>query len=50
MKKQTIEFAVVTQNGIANKIGRSSILTPKVNYKGKGIKWYEDKPSKSTTH
>lgn len=24
-------------------IGRSSILQPKINYKGGSIKWYEDK-------
>lgn len=47
MQKQTIEFGVVSHNGVIQQIGRSSILTPKTNYSGKGIKWYEDKPKKA---
>lgn len=46
MHKQTVEFAVETKNGVVQKIGRSSILQPKTDYNGKGIKWYEDKPKK----
>jgi len=43
MKKQTVNFAVVTKNGIVQSTGRSSILQPKTNFKGGSIQWYEDK-------
>lgn len=43
MKKQTVNFAVVTKNGIVKSTGRSSILQPKPNFKGGSIQWYEDK-------
>ena len=43
MKKQTVNFAVVTQNGIVQSIGRSAIYQPKTNFKGGSIQWYEDK-------
>jgi hypothetical protein len=44
--KQTVEFAVVTKNGVVQQIGKSSILQPQTNFKGGSIKWYEDKPKK----
>lgn len=43
MKKQTVNFAVVTKNGIVQSTGRSSIFQPKPNFKGGSIQWYEDK-------
>lgn len=43
MQKQTVEFAVKTKNGMV-KVGKSTILQPKTNFKGGSIKWYEDKP------
>ena len=43
MQKISYEFATVTKNGVIEQIGRSSILQPKINYKGDSIKWYEDK-------
>ena len=43
MKKQTVNFAVVTQNGIVQRTGRSTIHQPKPNFKGGSIQWYEDK-------
>ena len=43
-QKQTVEFATVTKNGVVQKIGRSSILQPKTNFKGGSIKWYPDRP------
>lgn len=49
MKKTTVEFAIVKgQNGLIKNIGKSSILHPKTNFKGKSdsIKWYEDRPKK----
>ena len=43
MKKQVVEFATVVKDGVVQKIGRSSILTPKTNYSGKkGTKWFDD--------
>ena len=41
-RKQMIQHAVVTQNGIAQKVGKSIIYMPKTNYNGKGIKWFDD--------
>lgn len=46
MQTQTIQFAVESKDGGIKRIGRSSIYQPKTNYKGNGIKWYEDKPRK----
>jgi hypothetical protein len=43
MQTQTVEFTVVTQNGVVQQIGKSSILQPQTNFKGGSIKWYEDK-------
>ncbi len=42
MKKQTTEFAIQADKGIVQQIGKSSILEPKVNYKGAGTKWFDD--------
>ena len=47
-KKQTVEFATVTKDKIVQKIGKSSILQPKTNFKGGSIKWYPDKTKKKT--
>lgn len=43
MKKATVEFAIVTQKGVVQEIGRSSIEQPKIVFNGGSIKWYEDK-------
>ncbi len=43
MHTQTIQFAVVTKNGVVQKVGKSTISQPKTNFKGGYIKWYEDK-------
>ena len=43
MHTQTIQFATVTKNGVVRKVGRSTIVQPKTNFKGGSIKWYEDK-------
>lgn len=42
MKSQTMHFATVSKNGIISKIGRSTILQPKPNFKGGSIKWFDD--------
>ncbi len=44
MHKSTIEFTVVKKDGVVQRIGRSSIVQPKTNFKGGSVKWYEDKP------
>lgn len=46
MQKQTTQFAVQTQNGVVQKVGKSTIYQPKTNYKGGQTKWYVDKPKK----
>lgn len=43
MKKQTIEFATVINNGAIEKLGKSSVLQPRTNFKGGSVKWYEDR-------
>lgn len=43
MQTQTVQFAVVTKNGVVQKVGKSTISQPKNNCKGGSIKWYEDK-------
>jgi len=46
VQKQTVEFAVIRQNGVITRIGRTGIYHPKPNFKGGSVKWYEDKPKK----
>ena len=50
MKTQTIQFATVTKNGVVQKVGKSTILQPKTNFKGGSIKWYEDKKKADKQH
>lgn len=42
MKKQTIEFAVEEKNGVVQKVGKSEMLQPKTDFKGKGVNWLDD--------
>lgn len=42
MKTQEIQFVVVVRDGVVVRIGKSSILQPKTNFKGGGIKWFDD--------
>lgn len=37
MKTQTIQFATITKNGVVQKVGKSTILQPKTNFKGGSI-------------
>lgn len=37
-----LQHAVVTKNGIVQKVGKSTVYVPKTNYNGKGIKWFDD--------
>ena len=48
MQKQTIEFAVEKKNGVVQKVGKSEILQPKTDFKGKDVKWFEDRAKKKT--
>lgn len=48
MQKQTVQFAVKRDNGIITRVGRTSILQPKTNFKGGSVKWYEDKPKRKS--
>ena len=48
MQKQTIQFAVQSNNGVVQRVGKSTILQPKTNFKGGSIKWYEDKPKQKS--
>lgn len=43
MHKQTIQFAVSRNNGIITRVGKTSILYPKTNFKGGSVKWLGDK-------
>lgn len=42
MQKQIVTFAVETKTGVIQRVGKSTILQPKVDYKGTGIKWFDD--------
>lgn len=42
MKKQTMEFAVVTKKSAVQKIGKSVINQPKIAFKGGEVKWFDD--------
>lgn len=46
MKKQSIQFATQQKNGTIQRVGKSTILLPKTNFKGGSIKWHEDKLKK----
>lgn len=48
MKTQTVEFAVTRNKGSITRIGKTSILQPKTNFKGGSIKWYKGKPKQES--
>ena len=48
MHKQTVQFAVTRNKGNITRIGKTSILQPKTNFKGGSTKWYEDKPKRGS--
>lgn len=39
MEKQIIEFAVMTENNVASKVGIAVVTQPKPQFKGGNIKW-----------
>ena len=47
-QKQIVEFATVVKDGVVQQIGRGAILTPKPNFQGGSVKWYEDRPKKKS--
>lgn len=42
MNKQIMQFAVVTNNGVVQEIGRSGILQPQIKFGGGSIKWADE--------
>ena len=42
MKKQTMEFAVVTKKNTVQQVGKSVINQPKIAFKGGKVKWFDD--------
>ena len=48
MQRQIVQFAVQSKNGVVQRVGKSTILQPKTNFKGGSIKWYEDKPKQKS--
>lgn len=48
MQRQTVQFATMRNNGIITRVGRTSILQPKTNFKGGSVKWYKDKPKQKS--
>lgn len=42
MKKQTVNFAVKTENGVVKEVGHSAVLQPKPKFKGGSVKWFDD--------
>ena len=42
-QKQLIQHAVVTKNGVIQKIGKSTVYVPKTRYTGNGTKWFDDR-------
>lgn len=43
MKKQIVSFAVETdKHGVIQRIGKSIINQPKINFKGGSVKWLDD--------
>lgn len=43
MEKQAVIFAVETENGVVNRIGKAYIDTPEIRFRGGEISWLGDK-------
>lgn len=43
MKGQAVIFAVETENGVVNRIGKAYIATPEIRFRGGEVSWLEDK-------
>lgn len=46
MERQTTEFATLLKNGVIQKVGKSTVYQPKINFSDNRTKWYEDKLKK----
>lgn len=47
MKNQTLYFATQTRNGIIRKIGKSSVIQPRPNFRSDSVKIMRNKQSKA---
>lgn len=43
MEKQTVIFAVGTENGVVNRIGKAYLATPEIRFQGGKVNWLVDK-------
>ncbi|MCC8027496.1 MAG: hypothetical protein LIP16_19590 [Clostridium sp.] len=43
MERQAVIFAVETENGVVNRIGKAYIATPEIKFRGGEISWLGDK-------
>lgn len=43
MKGQAVIFAVETENGVVNRIGKAYIATPEIRFRGGEVSWLEDR-------
>lgn len=43
MEKQTVIFAVETENGVLNRIGKAYIVIPEIRFRGGEVSWLADK-------
>lgn len=43
MERQAVIFAVETENGVVNRIGKAYIDTPEIRFRGGDISWLGDK-------
>lgn len=43
MERQAVIFAVETENGVVNRIGKAYIATPEIKFRGGEISWPGDK-------
>ena len=44
MQSKTLQFAVESnRDKVITKIGKATVLQPKLNYKGGSTKWYQDR-------
>lgn len=43
MERQAVIFAVETENGVVNRIGKAYIATPEIRFQGGEVSWLGDK-------
>ncbi len=43
MERQAVIFAVETENGVVNRIGKAYIATPEIRFRGGEVSWLGDK-------